>query len=67
VLVVVLVLDQSAWGVSGNEDRCHKRSLGLFLCPEGATGIQPGVSTPGTVPPRRRAPKGRKIERDNNI
>jgi hypothetical protein len=37
------------------------RGLGRFL-PRRDCRIQPGVSTPGTVPPRRRAPKGRKNE-----
>jgi hypothetical protein len=43
-----------------------RTELGRLL-PRRDCRIQPGVSTPGTVPPRRRAPKGRKIERDNNI
>ena len=37
------------------------------FCPEGTAGFSPGFQPPGTVPPRRRAPKGRKIERENNI
>ena len=39
--------------------------MGLFLCPEGATGIQPGVSTlgfnPGNRPINGSALKGREL------
>jgi hypothetical protein len=34
----------------------------MVCCPEGAEGFSPGVSTPGTYRPKRRALKGRKIE-----
>ena len=42
------------------------RRAGNGLLPRRGRRVQPGVSTPGTYRPKRRALKGRKIEHGNN-